>query len=327
MKRLIALLATVSVIAGAVYFFTRPKDDFASGQAGPETIIAVEEGTSGAQIATILKDAGVVKTRQAFINVVYSDQRARRIQPGGYRLQTKIPASVALDQLLDPTRRIGVVTFPEGLRASEVIKRLEGADIDVKNALSDLSLPFGAKKVEGFLHPGQYAFTPGTTGAQAIAKMIERFHKRTAQLAGDAKALGWTPYEGLIVASLLQAEGIPADHAKILRVILNRQAIGMPLQIDATVLYALNESGRIRVTNRDLQVNSPYNTYKYKGLPPTPINNPGDQAIAALASPAQGNWLYYITVKPGDTRFTRSHDQFVQWKVEFRANYRAGLFG
>lgn len=327
MKRLVLGGVALVLVATAAFQLLRPKNDFAPGQPGPEVIIAVEEGQSGSQIATALKDQGVVKTRQAFLNVIYSDDRARLIQPGGHRVQTRIPAKEALEQLLDSKRRTGVLTFPEGLRAAEVLKRLAAADIDIKNALVGVALPFQARKIEGFLYPGQYAFTPSTTGAAAVKAMVSRFSQRTTQLEVDSKALGLSPYEGLIAASLIQAEGIPADFTKVLRVILNRLKIGMPLQIDATVLYALNESGRIRVTTKDLAVNSPYNTYKYRGLPPTPINNPGAEALAALGSPAAGDWLYYITVKPGDTRFTRSHDEFLRWKVEFRANYRAGLFG
>lgn len=324
--RIVAIVAAFA-IGVALFQFTRPKNDFASGNPGPEVLVSVAEGASGAEIATTLKNLGVVKTRQAFLNVIYSDERAQRIQPGGHRVESRIPAKQALEQLLDPKRRTGVITFPEGLRANEVAKRLGAAGI--ATSLKSVQPPseYQAKSLEGFLFPGQYAFTPETTGVQALTKMVERFVKANPQLAAHSKALGFTPYQGLIAASLVQAEGDPSDYSKIMRVIINRLKIGMPLQFDTTVLYALGETGRIRVTLKDLQVNSPYNTYKYRGLPPTPICNPGSSALAALAAPEPGNWLYYITVKPGDTRFTNSHDQFAEWKIEFRRNYKAGLFG
>lgn len=326
MRRLIAVGLSAVILAGALYWVARPKNDFAAGNAGREVVVAVQEGATGSQIATDLKSLGVIKTRQAFLNVIYSDDRAKRIQPGGHRVQTKIPAALALDQLLDPKRRVGVITFPEGLRASAVVARLKASGIDATGALQRVKAPLGAKKIEGFLYPGQYAFVPNTTGEAALGAMVARFEREQKLLEDGAQAINSSPYEALIIASLLQAEGAPQDYDKILRVILNRLTIGMPLQIDATVLYALGETGRIRVTYNDLAVRSPYNTYKVRGLPPTPICNPGEQAIAALSSPASGDWLYYITVKPGDTRFTRSHDEFLQWKVEYRRNYRNGLF-
>lgn len=327
MRRAALLGLAVALVSGfALYQATRPSIDFKSGSAGPEVVVSVPEGATGAEIATTLKNQGVVKTRQAFLKVVYRDKRANRIQPGGHRLQTRITAATALEQLLDPKRRTGVITFPEGLRASEVIARLK--KIGISASLSSVTAPagYGAKKLEGFLYPGQYAFTPETAGEKALASMVARFIRQTPQLRADSEKLGLTPYQGLIAASLVQAEGDPSDYSKILRVILNRLKIGMALQFDTTVLYALNESGRIRVTSKDLQVNSPYNTYRNRGLPPTPICNPGPLALAALSNPASGNWLYYITVKPGDTRFTNSHDQFLIWKQEFQRNYKAGLF-
>ena len=100
----------------------------------------------------------------------------------------------------------------------------------------------------------------------------------------------------------------------------------MRLQFDSTVLYALNEQGRIRVTYKDLTVASPYNTYANGGLPPAPIGNPGVRAIEAALSPADGSWIFFITVKPGDTRFTASESEFYRWKSEYDKTYASGAF-
>jgi UPF0755 protein len=323
------------LVAGAItaYVLTRPpSDDFHGGSAGPEVVIPVTEGETLTEIGTALVDKGVVKSMAAFLRAVEADPRSRRIQPGGHRVQTAIPAATAIEQLLDPARRTAVVTIPEGFRLSQVLSRLEAFGL-ARSALTEaqttLTPPFPkARSLEGFLLPGQYAFVPDITATDALRAMIVRF-ERLAQSAGleqSSAALGLSPFQGLVVASLLQAEGHPEDYPKVLRVILNRLKIGMALQLDATVLYALDRFGDVRVTSRDLQVDSPYNTYKYPGLPPGPINNPGEEAIRALGSPADGDWIYYITVKPGDTRFTRSSDEFLRWKVEFRRNYEAGLF-
>jgi UPF0755 protein len=100
----------------------------------------------------------------------------------------------------------------------------------------------------------------------------------------------------------------------------------MPLQINATIDYATNTRGKIRLPYKRLETNSKYNTYKYRGLPPGPICNPGEQAMKAAVNPANGDWLYYVTVKPKDTRFTKSFDEFNVWANEFRKNEDAGLF-
>jgi UPF0755 protein len=309
-----------------------PPDDYPAGQAGPEVIIAVQEGDPLSKIGQALIDQGVIKTNVAFLRAVQANEQSRFIQPGGHRVETNIPASLAIEQLLDRSRLSGLVTLFEGIRSSQVVDRLDAFGLprsEIEQALKSVELPIPqAKSAEGFLLPGQYAFVPTTTAEQAITTMLKRF-TASAEKSGlleSAERLGLTEYQGLIVASLLQAEADPEDFDKVLRVILNRLKIGMPLQLDATVLYALNRFGDVRVTNKDLTVDSPFNTYKYNGLPPAPINNPGTVALQALASPADGDWLYYITVKPGDTRFTRSYDQLLEWKVEFRRNYRDGLF-
>jgi UPF0755 protein len=100
----------------------------------------------------------------------------------------------------------------------------------------------------------------------------------------------------------------------------------MPLQINATIDYATNTRGKIRLPYKRLDTKSKYNTYKYRGLPPGPISNPGEEAMSAAVNPADGNWLYYVTVKPGDTRFTKSFEEFNVWANEFRKNEDAGLF-
>jgi len=128
------------------------------------------------------------------------------------------------------------------------------------------------------------------------------------------------------MASIVQVEGDVSDFSKIARVILNRLDIGMPLQLNSTVQFAANLRGQIELSKASTEINSPYNTYRNLGLPPTPISNPGLSAINAALHPAQGDWLYFITVKPGDTRFTRSFAEFGTWELLFHKNLAAGAF-
>ena len=156
---------------------------------------------------------------------------------------------------------------------------------------------------------------------------VDRFNESADALglANAEEAVGFSAYEALIVASLVQSEGRPEDFGKVARVIYNRldpdtwgETYGF-LQLDATINYA-NAESQLNISSEQLQEDGPYNTYTRQGLPPTPINSPGDAAIAAALAPDDGDWLYYVTVNPstGETKFTDSYDEFLQYKAEFQ---------
>ncbi|CAB4531439.1 unannotated protein [freshwater metagenome] len=130
----------------------------------------------------------------------------------------------------------------------------------------------------------------------------------------------------MTIASLVQAEGDAKDFAKISQVIRNRLKKGMPLQFDSTVHYVKKSRGSVFLSTQSTLINSPYNTYRKYGLPPGPINNPGASAMRAAMTPEEGDWLYFITVAPFDTRFTSDVNQFSLWKIEYKKNLRAGKF-
>ena len=182
------------------------------------------------------------------------------------------------------------------------------------------------KSLEGVLAPADYAFATGTTASQALQAMVDGF-KRTASSVGLLSGYQqYSPYQVLTVASMVQIEGDPADYSKVAQVIYNRLHIGMALQLNSTVQYAAHLRGQISLSTAATQINSPYNTYRNAGLPPTPISNPSKDAIAASLHPAAGDWLYFITVKPHDTRFTNSFAEFEGWVILYNKNVRAGLF-
>jgi UPF0755 protein len=155
-----------------------------------------------------------------------------------------------------------------------------------------------------------------------VAKANAEYEK-TGLFAGYEK---YKPLDLLTIASMVQIEGDPATFSRVARVIYNRLKIGMPLQLNATLQYATNSRGKIMLSNKATKLNSPYNTYKYLGLPPTPISNPSLDAIAATLKPASGDWLYFITVAPRDTRFTKDFAEFSNWNTEFNNNVAAGKF-
>jgi len=303
-------------------------NDYRASSSNEKIQIIIESGDTGFDIANKLTESGVIKASKVFYKIALNDSRAKSIAPGVHEIDTRISSISALEQLLDAKRIIGIFGFSEGLRKVEILELLSKSDSVIGKPSGTVfpSKSYGTKELEGFLFPAQYSFEPGTTADQAISKMIERFNFAAKKSKLDQGITGYSPYQLLIIASMVQSEGDPEDFAKVSRVIFNRLEIGMPLQINATIDYALNLRGNIRLPYKRLEINSKFNTYKYRGLPPTPISNPGEEAMAATVNPVAGNWLYYVTVKPGDTRFTRSYEEFVGWANEFRKNEKAGLF-
>jgi UPF0755 protein len=182
-----------------------------------------------------------------------------------------------------------------------------------------LKLPaYADGQLEGFLFPVTYDFDPGTTATQALAAMVKRFTQEAADIDLVAKAddLKVKPYDVLKVASIVEREGkTPDDYAKIARVIYNRLAKDMPLQMDSTLQYALG-SRKTALTLKDIANPSPYNSYTHKGLPPTPIANPGDASLQAALAPQDGDWLYFVAFKDGTTKFTNNYKAFVKLKAD-----------
>jgi len=305
-----------------------PRNTTLSGAA--EVVIDIPEGSAGSAIAKLLFDNGVVKSSEAFFRVAVGDKRSEKIAPGNHRLTKEISAQQALEQLLDPERIPNLVRVYEGNWKSEIAKALVKYGFsasEVSSGLAKAELPEGFREIEGLLFPAQYSFPEGTTALEAVQAMVDRFTQEPAVKELLPGTQRFNPSELLTIASIIQAEGETKDFAKVSRVIYNRLSIGMPLQMDSTVHFVQKLRGQIFLSSRSTLINSPYNTYKKYGLPPGPIGSPGADAITAALEPAAGDWLYFITVAPGDTRFTKSIDEFNSWKAIYVKNRKAGVFG
>jgi len=338
-RRFLAIVLTSLLFMGSATVIREirkpePIPNYVVGERSSETTVVIPSGATGDQIAQILFDAGVVKSARAFFAAATANPQSQGIQPGTYMINTKIPGSEAVLQLLDRDRRSLVLLIKEGERTYEIgesLTQLKFKPREIEVFLNQrVDLPgFGAQRAEGFLFPATYNLTPNENLSQIGRKLLSKFETVVTELDFQAKAqnLGLSPYQALIIASITQSEGFNEnDFRKIARVIFNRLEIGMPLQMDSTVLYALKER-RIAVTNKDIGIASAYNTYNRKGLPPTPISNPGKAALEATLNPASGSWLYFVTVEPGVTRFTASYKEFLTFKREFQRNLKAGKFG
>lgn len=330
MRRLIvALLSGVLITGSAISIHNAYLlNDYLTSTSASKAEILIEDGDTGVKISQKLYDAGVIKAAKVFYKIALNQKRANSISPGIHEIDLKISAQAALEQLLDPARNRGVFRFNEGLRKIEILDLLVKSKL-VVGQLSPTITPadiFKTNNLEGFLFPANYSFAPATTTDQAIMQMLERFNLAAKTSKIDQGYGKFSPFDLVTIASIVQAEGDVQDFTKIAQVIYNRLKIGMPLQMNTTIEYAANLRGKIRLPYKQLEINSRYNTYKYQGLPPGPIGNPGQAALEAAVNPQIGDWLYFITVKPQETRFTKSITEFNIWADEFRKNEKAGLF-
>ncbi|MFD7439140.1 endolytic transglycosylase MltG [Streptomyces sp. NPDC059861] len=224
------------------------------------------------------------------------------------------------------------LVIPEGWRAGQVYAAIDKALAlpagTTRKAVprAHLQLPNDAEgNPEGYLFPATYPLPEGTTPEKVLATMVDTANKKFngAPVAAGAQRNAMNVYQAVTIASIAQAEAATkADMGKVARVVFNRLERGMPLQMDSTINYALNRH-TLKTTLGDTRIDSPYNSYQRMGLPPTPIDNPGEQAVRAAINPTQGDWLYFVTVKPGDTRFTADYAQHQRNVTEFNAHQRS----
>jgi UPF0755 protein len=299
----------VSVLWPLVTSLTASNDY--TGNGSGTVSLTVNEGDASRTIGAALEKAGVVKTAGAFEDAAAKDQRSGSLQPGVYSLRAKMSAKSALDLMLNPgSRKVSGITIREGLWTSETIKILSAATgrplADYTAALRKpdaLGLPAQARgNAEGYLFPSTYSFPPHATAAQQLQTMV-------AKSLDELSKLGVAPDKAqrvLTIASIVEAEAqAAADRPKVTRVIENRLARGMKLQLDTTVSFVSHHRGKVGTTDAERRSASPYNTYLVGGLPPGPIDSPGTLAMQAAIHPAAGPWLYFVAVNPttGETRF------------------------
>ncbi|WP_435746971.1 endolytic transglycosylase MltG [Nocardioides sp. SYSU DS0663] len=343
----LAVLVALAVLLGGLYIagtkgIAYIEDQFADPAdfAGPgrgNVSFEVQSGETSAEICRNLKAAEVVASVDACLSAATANPGSSGIQVGFYPLQREMPASEAISVLVDPSNIItNTVTVPEGLNVDQVVETL-AAGTDFKAAAFEkalrktekIGLPdYADGNPEGYLFPSTYSFGPDAKPVDMVRTMVDRWRQAAdeANLEQAAEELGYTPHELMTVASLVEAEGRGDDMPKVARVIYNRLenpdngVTNGLLQIDAAVNYALGKEPIARLTTDEIESvsDSPYNTYTQPGLPPGPIEAPGDAAIAAATDPAEGPWLFYVTVnlETGETKFTESYDEFLGFRQE-----------
>ena len=326
-KLLAAFAGLLGVLAFVVFRSFGGPADFEPETQGPEVAVTVNAGDTLSAIGRALKDAGVIASVDAFVQASEANPESRYITPGDYKVATHIPAATAIKLLLSPEARDEVkLVVPEGTRAAEIyalIAEKFALDADsVQQVFKSAELPASADGTpEGYLFPATYGIKRSATAEDIAKQMIARFRQAAAELELErrARAQQMTVHDVMTLASLLEGEAAPKDYAKVARVILNRLAKNMPLQLDSTVNYGMG-ADFLQLTNQQLQKDGPYNTYTRTGLPPTPINNPGAAAIEAALSPVRGDWLYFVTTDPKNkvTEFAVTYEDFLKLKAKFK---------
>lgn len=314
------LLPTISVGGGD------DVQDYEGAGTG-EVLVEIPEGAGGGQIAQILAEADVVASTGAFTAALQADPRSSSIQPGTYRMARQMSSQAALARLLDGNyREINGVTVREGLWVSETFELLAEATGHEVSDYEDvdpatLDLPEAAEgELEGFLYPSTYEFATDSTPEDQLRAMVELGKRKYAEIGVPEDELR----DVIIKASIVQGEGMFAeDLPKVARVVENRledtSETGGRLEMDSTIHFIFQERGKAGTTDEQRQVDDPYNTYVNPGLPPGPINSPGEAAIRAALNPEPGDWLYFVTVNPttGETRFTDSYEEHLRNQEEF----------
>lgn len=323
-------------------------DDY-SGQGETEVVIEVKDGESTGDIAATLAEADVVASSRAFVAAAESDARVRAVQPGYYVMKTKSSGAAAVTQIVAEDAKLGNLQIKAGLQLDDIkngdkttpgivsllaeasCAELNGKSTCVKPeqlreamtkadlaklGVPDWALPYANKaqperRLEGLIVPGVYDVEPGASAEELWTQLVSESaaQLQAVGMPNIAQPTGFTPYQVLVMASLIEREAIEKDFAKVSRVTYNRLAQRIKLQYDSTVNYVLDRPG-IRTSDSDRDKAGAYNTYQNTGLPPTPISAPSPEAFKAAAEPAAGPWLYFVRCeKDGTSCFAETDEQ------------------
>jgi len=335
---LIVLIGLISAAAGYAGY-SRLNERF-KGYPDAETFVEIPAGAGPGTIGQRLLDAGVVRDPVTFRAAVWLSGRARDLKAGEYQFDRPLSAFDVVDKLARGDVYKRLITFREGLTVAEMAAVYEesklGTRADFVAAARDASpirdLDPEAKDLEGYLFPETYTLRRDTPARALVEQMTALFEKTmTPAMRESAKAHGLTVREAVTLASLVEKEtAVPEERPLVAAVYLNRKNIGMAMQADPTVIFALQRSGQYTGNLRrdDLQFDSPYNTYRYPGLPPGPIAAPGRAALEAAVAPAKVDYLYFVSKNDGSHVFARTLDEHnrnvYEWQIQYFRRKKTG---
>lgn len=298
------------------------------GHAGPKVSVQVPEGASGKDIGDLLVGAGLIEHEGLFRLAARLDTVKKPLRHGIYEVPKGLSALEILHMMQEGPARPALedqykVTVPEGLSLAQLVEELPEIEGIAEAAQAPellQRLNIKAKSVEGFLLPETYYFDERPTGRELVERLIAQFEKTWAGLiAGVPGAERYDKLAVVTIASLVEEEArVEEERPLVAAVLRNRLEEGMPLQMDSTLQYALNKYGE-RLTEKDKQVKSAYNTYQVRGLPPGPISSPGASALRAALRPAPVKYLYFVSNADGKTHtFSETYEEHQAAVAKFR---------
>lgn len=322
---ILAVFLLASVFLGVLYVKSEVKKPMSGNS--EEVKFAVQKGQSTTEIGENLEKAGLIKSSFVFLLYLKYEGQADKIQAGNYTLTKNLSMLQIMETLTQGKITSGKITIPEGWTNSqieaEVVKKGIGTSDDFKNALNKkYNYSFLSESpngdMQGFLFPETYFLSSKPTSEEVVEKMLSEFsEKADPKIRAGAGKQDLSYYQILTLASIVEREVANGDDKKkVASVFLNRLDIGMKLDSCATVEYVLGTKKRI-LSSEDISIDSPYNTYKNSGLPPTPIANPGLDSIEAVLSPDKTDYLFFFSGKDGKTYFSKTQEEHEEKKAKY----------
>jgi UPF0755 protein len=311
-----ATLAGCAALGGTLGWLLRPASPLPR-----EVVFEVPRGALLGPVARDLERAGVIKNARAFELFARVTRRGNSLRAGEYALSPSLPADAVLERLASGAVRTHRVVLPEGLTMHEVAERLAAAGLvaatDFLAVTNDptvaVVLGVDGTTLEGYLFPETYELSKGLAPREIVRLMVEQFLRIWRRIEPVAAERGLSMREVVVLASLVEKEtGAPEERPLVAAVFLNRLRRGMRLETDPAVIYGIADfDGNLRRVHLDDERN-PYNTYRFSGLPPGPIANPGEASLRAVLEPADVDYLYFVARKDGTHHFSRSYGEHVR---------------
>jgi UPF0755 protein len=298
-----------------------------------EQFVEIAPGSSTRTIGEQLTAGGVIRNGATFRAALWRTGAARSLKAGTYRFDAPMTAVDVIRKIARGDTWVKRLTLPEGLNMMEMARIFEQQNFGpasafvaaARDATPIQHIDPGARDLEGYLFPETYSLPPGSSASRVVHLMVDRFAQLfTEEMRQAAEAQGLTTRDAVTLASIVEKETARAEERPVVAAVyLNRLKAHMPLQCDPTVIYALERNGRYdgNLTRADLEMDSPYNTYRYPGLPPGPIASPGLASLKAAVAPAAVDFLYFVSRNDGTHVFARTlseHNANVRkFQVEF----------
>lgn len=332
-------LATIGIVAWAMsavpstILGSEPSDALGPAPANGVATVTIEDGAGARKIADNLEEAGVIQSARLFRVLVAFMAIENELQAGDYEFDEGMTTLGVIDRIHNGVTAPLMVTVPEGLRVEEVANLLEEKGVlskddflsAVKEAYSEsfLTENAGGGNLQGYLFPATYGFSRSTTGRQAVQQMLDAFDEQVVtEVQPQLETTGLTLDQVITLASIVEREAVkPEERPLIASVFLNRMKVGIALQADPTVQFALaNDAQSVArygywkkdLSLADLEIDSPYNTYKNAGLPPGPIACPGLDSIRAVLRPARTNYLFFVAKDDGSHVFAETLEEHLR---------------